>query len=38
LIALGYTKIEAESAISRVSSNLSIEDTIKQALKQLMRG
>jgi Holliday junction DNA helicase RuvA len=38
LIALGYTKIEAESAISRVSSNLSIEDTVKQALKQLMRG
>jgi Holliday junction DNA helicase RuvA len=38
LIALGYSKIEAESAISRVSSNLSVEDTIKQALKQLMRG
>ena len=38
LVALGYTRIEAESAVNRAGSNLSVEETVKQALKQLMRG
>lgn len=38
LISLGYTRIEAESAVNRVGSSLGVEETVKQALKQLMRG
>ena len=38
LVALGYTRIEAENAIKKVDQNLSVEETVKQALRQLMRG
>jgi Holliday junction DNA helicase RuvA len=38
LMALGYTRQEAVSAVSKVDKNNSIEEIIKQALKLLMKG
>jgi len=37
LVVLGYTAMEAEKAVKAVEEGLSIEETIKQALKQMMR-
>lgn len=38
LMALGYTRQEAASALSKVDRNISLEEIIKQALKVLMKG
>jgi holliday junction DNA helicase RuvA len=38
LLALGYTRQEAVSALNRVDRNNSLEEVIKQALKVLMKG
>jgi Holliday junction DNA helicase RuvA len=38
LMALGYTRQEAASAISRIDTGISLEETVKQALKLLMKG
>ena len=38
LTALGYSKNEAEKALSKVDSHDSLEDLIKNSLKQLIRG
>lgn len=38
LTMLGYTQTEASVAISKLDSNLSVEDMIKQSLKILSRG
>lgn len=37
LVALGYFPVEATRAISSVKEGLSLEDTIKEALKNLMK-
>ena len=38
LVALGYAQTEAARAVARADINLSVEDMIKFALKELMRG
>jgi holliday junction DNA helicase RuvA len=38
LLALGYSRQEAVSALNKVDRNSSIEEIIKQALKLLMKG
>jgi len=38
LIALGYTRAEALSAMKNVDTTQSIEEVVKQALRTLMRG
>lgn len=37
LLTLGYGKSEAQEVVSRVDSDLSVEDKIKEALKLLMK-
>lgn len=37
LMVLGYSASEAKSVLSKVDAGLSVEDTVKQALKLLMR-
>lgn len=37
LMVLGYTQGEAKSVLSKVEDGLSVEDTVKRALKLLMR-
>ena len=37
LMVLGYSASEAKSVLSKVDTGLSVEDTVKQALKLLMR-
>lgn len=37
LMVLGYSAGEAKSVLSKVDAGLSVEDTVKQALKLLMR-
>lgn len=37
LTALGYSAYEAERAVSRVEGGMSLEDTVRAALKNLMR-
>ncbi|MEF9952476.1 MAG: Holliday junction branch migration protein RuvA [Clostridium sp.] len=38
LMALGYSKQEGSNVVTSIDSSLSLEDIIKEALKQLMRG
>lgn len=38
LMALGYTKLEANKTLREIDQNLSLEDMIKEALKLLMKG
>lgn len=38
LLALGYSKLESTKVLSKIDKNLSLEDTIKEALKLLMKG
>ena len=37
LVALGYSEQEAKKAIGLLDGNLSVEETIKEALKKLMK-
>ena len=37
LMVLGYTQGEAKSVLSKVEGGLSVEETVKRALKLLMR-
>ena len=37
LVALGYSKTEASTAVGRLDGNLSTDELIKQALKVLAR-
>jgi len=37
LVSLGYSKVEAQKALRNIDNNLSIEEKIKQGLKQLMK-
>ena len=38
LVVLGYAQTEAARAVAKADINLSVEEMIKQALKELMRG
>lgn len=37
LVSLGYSKVEAQKALKNIDNNLSLEEKIKQGLKQLLR-
>ena len=37
LVALGYSEQEAKKAIGLLDGSLSVEETIKEALKKLMK-